>query len=345
MKYKLFFLIFIFVSSILNARIEDYIDTRYEIIENKTIIFYANNRNFCPYQYKIIFYGNYVDKLSQKEFTGIVNNNQGEIELFRVDSNDILPNKITWTEKFKAGDPSIKIDSNYIYRLPFADSESYRVTQAFNSRYSHKGWQCYSVDFAMNAGSPVYAARGGVVIDFKKDSNIGGRNQRYVKYTNYLVIYHNDGTFSGYLHLQKDGVIVNVGDIVNEGDIIGYSGNTGWSGGAHLHFMVYKSIKFDFQTIPITFFGEGFDKKEPKFNIYYTAISREKLDNYATVSNTKDGQQTIIEEEQIDKLSDKIVTNREDKSQTTQEEEQIGGLLDKTDEELISIEDTSIGSF
>jgi len=322
MKYKLFFLIFIFISSILNARIEDYIDTRYEVIENETIVFYANNRNFCPYQYKITFYGKCAEKLSQKEFTGIVYNNQGEVELFRVSSSDILPDKITFTEKFKVGDPDIKMDSNYVYRLPFADDESYRVTQAFNSRYSHKGWQNYSIDFAMCEGSPVYAARGGVVVDFKKDSNLGGRNSKYAKYTNYLIIYHDDGTFSGYLHLQKNGVTVDVGDIVNEGDIIAYSGNTGWTGGPHLHFMVYKAKNFAFQTIPITFYGKGFDNKEPKFNIYYTASSRKEADS-----------SLMAKDIDIDNTS-----------QTIAEGNQIGGVSDEIEEETL-IEDTSIGSF
>jgi len=331
MRYVLIFLIFIFVSSVLNARIEDYIDTRYEIIENKTIIFYANNRNFCPYQYKIMFYGGYADKLPQKEFSGIIESNQGEVELFRVDSNDILPNKIAFTERFKVGDPNLKIDSNYVYRLPFADNETYRVTQAFNSRYSHRGWQSYSVDFGMSNGSPVYAARGGVVVDFKKDSSFGGRNQRYAKYTNYLIIYHDDGTFSGYLHLQKDGVIVNVGDIVNEGDIIGYSGSTGWSGGPHLHFMVYKAMNFAFQTIPITFYGKGFDNTEPRFNICYTAVSRENIDNFIIVGNPP----TNVDNNDVTKATNSPIIVRE---------EQIGGVPE-LEEESILIKDTSVGSF
>ncbi len=325
MKKRIFALIFISISLFLNARIEDYIDTRYEILEEKEIVFYANNKNFCPYQYKITFYGNYVENLSQKEFKGIINNGQGEVELFRIKSEEILPKKITFKERFKVGDPTLEPNSTYTYRLPFADNECYRVTQTFNSRYSHKGWQRYSVDFGMYIGSPIYAARGGVVVDFKKDSNIGGRNPKYAKYTNYLVIYHDDGTFSSYLHLKKDGVTVNVGDIVNEGDTVGYSGNTGWSGGAHLHFMVYKAMDFYFQTIPISFYGKGIEKIDPKFNTYYVASSKEKSNDLLETA--------IVENSNLNEtISAQVI------------DEQAGGFPD-IEEESIIIEDSSIGSF
>ncbi|MGB8169537.1 MAG: M23 family metallopeptidase [Chthoniobacteraceae bacterium] len=41
-----------------------------------------------------------------------------------------------------------------------------------------------------------------------------------------------------YLHLQKNGVLVKVGDEVQAGDLVARSGNTGCSTGPHLHFHV-----------------------------------------------------------------------------------------------------------
>ncbi len=55
-----------------------------------------------------------------------------------------------------------------------------------------------------------------------------------------------------YWHLQKDGVLVNIGDTVKQGQLIGYSGNTGYTAFPHLHFQVYdatgKNIATRFET-------------------------------------------------------------------------------------------------
>ena len=55
---------------------------------------------------------------------------------------------------------------------------------------------------------------------------------------NYVKIRHDDGTIGNYVHLQHDGVLVEVGDKVRTGDVIGMSGNTGFTTGPHLHFEV-----------------------------------------------------------------------------------------------------------
>ncbi len=47
-----------------------------------------------------------------------------------------------------------------------------------------------------------------------------------------------DGSIAYYWHLQKDGVLVNIGDTVQTGQWIGLSGNTGYSAFPHLHFEV-----------------------------------------------------------------------------------------------------------
>ncbi|MEZ4587109.1 MAG: M23 family metallopeptidase [Gemmatimonadales bacterium] len=55
---------------------------------------------------------------------------------------------------------------------------------------------------------------------------------------NYVIIRHEDGLYSGYMHLQGGSVTVAKGDRVSRGQMIGRVGQTGNSTEPHLHFHV-----------------------------------------------------------------------------------------------------------
>jgi murein DD-endopeptidase MepM/ murein hydrolase activator NlpD len=130
------------------------------------------------------------------------------------------------------------------------------VTQGYNGSYSHNGADQYAIDWKMPCGTPVHAARAGVVAKVKVDSSSGGPDRKYENCANYILIRHSDGTLANYAHLAKDGAKVKAGDVVEAGDLIGFSGNTGFTSGPHLHFSVFKtkngkqrlSIPVQFQT-------------------------------------------------------------------------------------------------
>ncbi len=129
-----------------------------------------------------------------------------------------------------------KKDTSYVYWLPYPQKNKHLLIQAYDSKMSHQSE--LSLDFKMKPGSRICAARSGVVIALRKDSDKGGLKDEYLSEGNYIIICHNDGTQANYWHLQKDGVLINVGDTVQKGQHIGYSGNTGYSAFAHLHFEV-----------------------------------------------------------------------------------------------------------
>ena len=81
------------------------------------------------------------------------------------------------------------------------------MIQAYNSKMSHTSE--LSLDFKMKKGSKICAAREGVVIALKEDSDVGGLNNSYLSDGNHIIIKHEDGSTAMYWHLQKDGVVVN----------------------------------------------------------------------------------------------------------------------------------------
>jgi murein DD-endopeptidase MepM/ murein hydrolase activator NlpD/pimeloyl-ACP methyl ester carboxylesterase len=100
------------------------------------------------------------------------------------------------------------------------------------------------------AGIPIYAAKGGTVeysrysyTDAERWTPAPGstpQNPIYLDTSNYVIINHNDGTKSHYVHLQNATIpVVNKDDVVTTNTVIGYMGNTGQSTAPHLHFGIF----------------------------------------------------------------------------------------------------------
>jgi len=129
-----------------------------------------------------------------------------------------------------------KEDSSYIYSLPFENKKKVFLIQAYDSKMSHKGE--LALDFKIKKKTKICAARDGVVIGAREDSEEGGLKPENMSDGNYISIQHYDGSVAHYWHLIKDGVLINVGDTITKGQVIGLSGNTGYSAFPHLHFEV-----------------------------------------------------------------------------------------------------------
>lgn len=141
-------------------------------------------------------------------------------------------------------------DTLYNYNLPFLKGKRYKILQGQNTNFTHKGnFSKYAIDFKMDIGQTVCAIRSGKVIRIKENSDKGGRSEKYLDDANFILIAHNDGTFSQYVHLKKEGVLVKKGDTIKKGQVIGYSGNTGMSTEPHLHFAVYKPTKNGLESV------------------------------------------------------------------------------------------------
>ena len=89
------------------------------------------------------------------------------------------------------------------------------------------------IDLAVDAGSPVIAARAGLIVTTHMwDGTVSD------SYGNYVDIRHENGMITRYGHLSE--INIQEGDEVEEGQQIGRVGSTGRSTGPHLHYEVIQ---------------------------------------------------------------------------------------------------------
>ncbi|CAB9515764.1 DD-endopeptidase MepM [Seminavis robusta] len=136
------------------------------------------------------------------------------------------------------------------------------VVQGYNCDISHSG--DYAIDFVMDEGTNVLAARDGTVTSVV-DSNTGSCPISQDCRGNFVKITHTDGSYALYLHLKQGGACVTSGQVVQKGDVIGLSGNVGLSTGPHLHFEV------DLTNSTTPTFADVAGDGIPVFGKYYTS--------------------------------------------------------------------------
>ena len=153
------------------------------------------------------------------------------------------------------GDPSARPqDVEYLVPLQQANM---RIDQGYGGSFSHADAQHrYALDFAAKEGTPVVAARRGVVMQVESDFDKASLNREKAGgRANFVRILHDDGTMALYAHLRLDGVMVREGQRVRAGQLIGHSGNTGYTTGPHLHFAVQVNRGMKLESIPFRLRG------------------------------------------------------------------------------------------
>ncbi len=145
----------------------------------------------------------------------------------------------------------LKDDTSYVYALPFEEGKDFRVIQGYFSPFTHK--ERAALDFNMNQGTKITAAREGVVVRAKEDGTKGGFNRKYRSHGNNIVIQHADGSRAGYWHIKYNGALVNVGDTIKKGQVIAISGKTGFAAVPHLHFLVWTNKNGNWQQVATRF--------------------------------------------------------------------------------------------
>lgn len=196
---------------------------------------------------------------------------KAEQVLLEIEAQD-GPSQVRYEYGYVVGDPQARHQATQPYRAPFAVAQAFTVTQAPPDAVTHVTPDSrYAIDIAMPVGTPVYAARAGVVLSVAAKNFRGGLTPQSMDDANFVDILHDDGTHAIYAHLQLDTVRVKPGQPVRRGEYIANSGNTGFSSGPHLHFVVVRNGGMQSVSVPVTFAGPGGASVTPRSGTVLTA--------------------------------------------------------------------------
>ena len=161
--------------------------------------------------------------------------------------------KVVYTNDYVMNDnystntiPTVTKTVNSSNKWVWPTDKGYVITTYYSS--GHK-----AIDIAGTGyGSNIYAANKGVVTSVMGGC-VPGNTSCNGRGGNYIVINHNNGYYTVYMHLKSFNV--KVGDSVYAGQVIGKMGNTGNVipvpdssnpfGGTHLHFSLYKGEPYN----------------------------------------------------------------------------------------------------
>jgi murein DD-endopeptidase MepM/ murein hydrolase activator NlpD len=153
------------------------------------------------------------------------------------------------------GDPDA-VHQDVDYALPIEGS-AWRIDQGWGGRFSHTSPESkHAVDFSAAEGTPVVAAREGVVMQIADDFRGAGLDlEKYGARANFVRVLHADGSMGLYAHLAPESARVGPGARVRAGQVIGEVGSTGYSTGPHLHFVVQVNRGLKLESVPFRMQG------------------------------------------------------------------------------------------
>jgi murein DD-endopeptidase MepM/ murein hydrolase activator NlpD len=159
--------------------------------------------------------------------------------------------------EFLPGEPGIEHRPTQPYRLPYSLASTVRVSQTFPEMTTHTDPASqHAVDFVMDVGTDVFAAREGIVIEVASDFFESGTSLAVDgPRANIVRVLHDDGTMALYVHLNWNTIRVVPGQRVRRGEYLADSGNTGFSTGPHLHFVVQRNSGGALVSVPLEFAG------------------------------------------------------------------------------------------
>lgn len=164
------------------------------------------------------------------------------------------------------GPPIAQPVTDLVLQAPFPEQKQFPVSQGFQGERTHESPDSeYAIDIAMPVGTPILAARNGVVMDVEEDFDRGGDDrEKFGHKANHVRVLHEDGTMALYAHLDLASVNVRPGARVRAGQQIARSGNTGFSTGPHLHFAVQQNIGMQLISLPFQFRMASGGSAEPR---------------------------------------------------------------------------------
>jgi len=134
---------------------------------------------------------------------------------------------------------------------------------------SHQAAEAQALDILVPDGTPVLASDDGTIIKIEIGHSEHGTSVEYANLANYVLIRHQNGEFSQYVHLAQNSIPehLNVGSQVKKGATIATTGMTGLTDRPHLHFIVFRTEENETINGVAVLNPSGYKSLKPKFEI------------------------------------------------------------------------------
>lgn len=213
---------------------------------------YTSNNNEYTFQYKNPNYCDYVLKVEFSDLRGgtcscslpfIESVSMGAGTLFTLKPSQVNQSiSFRFSYKTQKGRLLSKPPKPFIYLFPFSKAQAHRAFQSQNIMETISGKKIadfYGMSFQMKKGDTVFAARRGVVSEIKNQFDTHSDGVWFSSQTNFVEVFHQDGTFGRYNRLKKGLILVKEGQLVEAGEPIGIVADDTFEGNIVAQFTVY----------------------------------------------------------------------------------------------------------
>lgn len=249
MKCSLFFFFNFLLISYLYSQTDIFINKEVDGLYNMRMS--CNNSGYCDYLIYMTFELN--NAYIKEELPFLKNVKRGYSNNILTIYPSIPTLRANFWYKYKAykGRMNAKVDKNFIYLMPLK-GQNISVTKAVTIEElleKEKLQEWFSLSFIAKERDTVYASRAGFVNKVENKFSLPEDNTIFTRKTNYVEIYHADGTFANYNLLNGEFIFVKKGQRVLPGDPIGLVENV--YGEPYLYFSLYYLVvdKSKFNTV------------------------------------------------------------------------------------------------
>jgi hypothetical protein len=190
------------------------INTKQEV--DNSFTFSYEKEKFGSYRLSIKF--DFLSNAPLSDYEGVVSSKSGT--LFKLKPRATGQSiSFRYSTTYILGNPNTRIDTSFIYLLPYPSNISATVTnmkflgEQYFRNVKPKNWKAFH--FTFDTTTTAIAARKGIVIDVINKYEVDkSESTIYSSMQNYLVIEHEDGSLATYQGFKKDSFKVADGDIV-----------------------------------------------------------------------------------------------------------------------------------
>lgn len=206
-----FFFILFFSSNISGQN--KTIEITYKVNSDRSVDFFYSKKE--PGSYTISLSFTKLENAFNSHYSNIVKGKSGKLFTLKP-INKAKGISFSYKFSFIRGALNPKVDSLFVYRLPFKSDTALKVyemnflgTTYFGSELP-KNWKAYQF---ISSADTVFAVRKGIVLDVKNKYDFDSISY-YTSKKNTILIEHKDGTVASYEGFAKNKLLVKKGDIV-----------------------------------------------------------------------------------------------------------------------------------